>query len=215
MSIGVNNFKLAEHEFSTSINNIEVKDTIARFRELVNRGRIVGVERDINYWRCNKDYASFLYYVNRIYTDKSKRELKKLAKSNSIRIVENELAFAVIPLTYEASCYYGYNTKWCISTSKSHSLFDGYFNADTTRTLVFFIVKGSTEKFATPYNPKRLDKEYYNTLDKRVEYDVIERATNISLSELDAGYELARIAINKARLVNSFKTLREDNKVPE
>lgn len=45
----------------------------------------------------------------------SKSDIKKQGKSDIIKLLDNDNFLIVQPKTYEAGCYYGAGTKWCIT----------------------------------------------------------------------------------------------------
>ncbi|MCW3976962.1 MAG: hypothetical protein NWE77_03410, partial [Candidatus Bathyarchaeota archaeon] len=61
--------------------------------------------------------------------DREEREkLKFKAKELSDTIMEDEDYQVVRPYSEQASCYFGYGTKWCISATRSRNYFDEYSN---------------------------------------------------------------------------------------
>ena len=57
---------------------------------------------------------------------KEKAALKKAAHEGSEVIADTPYHLVIRPLTKEASCYFGRETKWCISATKSANYFDQY-----------------------------------------------------------------------------------------
>jgi len=57
---------------------------------------------------------------------KEKAALKKAAHEGSEVIADTPYHLVIRPLTKEASCYFGRETKWCISATKSQNYFDQY-----------------------------------------------------------------------------------------
>ncbi len=70
--------------------------------------------------------------VNKGMQDLADREerdkLKVKAKELSDTIMEDEDYQVVRPYSEQASCYFGYGTKWCISATRSRNYFDQYSN---------------------------------------------------------------------------------------
>lgn len=74
-------------------------------------------------------------------TSREKKEKKKEEAVEGSEIVyENEKygIFAVRPSTKEASCYYGRNTKWCISATQSRNYFGQYTGENKAFVMVRF-----------------------------------------------------------------------------
>lgn len=75
------------------------------------------------------------------------------AESESVILYDGSEGRIVVPLTMEASQYWGKGTKWCISATKSGNLFKEYDNGGTMPILMF-LPKGTREKFATNEHDK-------------------------------------------------------------
>ena len=74
----------------------------------------------------------------------SKKEIKRIEKSGSVKLYEDNEYLIVTPLTKEASCHYGSSTRWC-TAAKTNNAFEGY-NEDGT--LIYIIdKKGDVGKF--------------------------------------------------------------------
>jgi len=58
-------------------------------------------------------------------SQKRKREKEGAMEGSELIYDENDI-FAIRPLTKEASCFYGKNTRWCISATESRNYFDQY-----------------------------------------------------------------------------------------
>lgn len=58
----------------------------------------------------------------------SNREKEEKIKEGIIKGYEDNKWLVIIPLTKEASCYYGRGTKWCTSATKSENKFEFYNN---------------------------------------------------------------------------------------
>src|SRR3989338_11325859 len=77
------------------------------------------------------------------------------AESESVILYDGSEGRIVVPLTMEASQYWGKGTKWCISATKSGNLFKEYEN-DGTMPILMFLPKGTREKFATNEHDKNV-----------------------------------------------------------
>jgi hypothetical protein len=58
-------------------------------------------------------------------SQKRKKEKEGAMEGSELIYDENDI-FAIRPLTKEASCFYGKNTRWCISATESRNYFDQY-----------------------------------------------------------------------------------------
>ena len=81
-----------------------------------------------------KNYAALQAVVKTAQSKKDKREqekkekaqLKRTARETSEVIADTAYHLVVRPLSKEASCYFGRETRWCISATKSANYFDQY-----------------------------------------------------------------------------------------
>ena len=100
----------------------------------------------------------------------SKTELKKQAKKSSKLIFKNDRFTIVKPESMEASCYYGFGTKWCISATQSENYYKSY--ADRGIEFYFIMDKLPTEKvfnkLAVAVYPDNKNVEFFDALDNEV-----------------------------------------------
>lgn len=95
---------------------------------------------DINSYR---EWSDFLTDFEKAKLKKSRRELRD---SGVDKVYEDDDYVVVRPKTRVASCMYGSNTRWCISSHQDSS----YFNNYTNQNMFFFIINKTTP--ATRYN---------------------------------------------------------------
>ena len=72
------------------------------------------------------EMIDFYYDVNDVKKEISKSQEKKIAKSGSQLIYSSDDVLILKPTTYEASCYYGYGTKWCTASRENRNNWDKY-----------------------------------------------------------------------------------------
>ena len=119
-------YKEATVEFSQQADNATVADTLAKYRDLVNRNQVQGNERNIDYWR-KQGWAAFKQFVDAKSLEKSKTQIKrKKVVGNSVTLKEDDNWLVVIPLDKEASCFHGKNSDWC-TTKPNQTNFEDYF----------------------------------------------------------------------------------------
>jgi len=126
--------RVHENEAEPFLRNqaLVIADSLAFFEN--NQDRMP--EKDINKY---KSLASLVADVRQ--TGASQRQIRKKEKETAIEgseIVydENDI-FAVRPYTEGASCYYGKNTRWCISATESTN----YFNQYTSENKAFVMAR--------------------------------------------------------------------------
>jgi hypothetical protein len=71
------------------------------------------------------------------------KEKKKQAKKQSTKLYEDDRWLAISPKSWEASCYYGVGTKWCITMKNNPSYWGRY---SKRATFIFIIDKTKTQE---------------------------------------------------------------------
>jgi len=105
----------------------------------------------------------------------SKAQKRKEEKSQSIIVAETDNYLIVVPESHKASCFYGANTKWCISGKTAH-YWDRYYRKGTKIYIV--IDKKRNKKYALAvYRDGKT--EAYNEQDRRIELSAIEKAIGV------------------------------------
>ena len=129
-------------------------------------------KKDINQYRSYLDIMSDVSAIKNILTNKEKRRKEKEKMSGESSVVyESDNYFVVRPDTPEASCYFGRNTKWCISSTESQNYFEEY----TEKGKVFYMVRSDKEadkdsrhkKIALVYGTNGLE-EAYDVIDHEI-----------------------------------------------
>ena len=102
----------------------------------------------------NKDIYSKEYEIKELIdVDKILNKLKdaemKLTKSEEKKLGAEKIYngpkyLVIVPKNYKASCYYGYGTKWCTTSSESHLM------SETKRAVLYYVI----DKDRTPYVPE-------------------------------------------------------------
>lgn len=108
-------YKEAHAEFLNQSDPRTVKDTISKFRKLVNQNQIDGEYRNIDAWR-KKGFVEFLKFVNDVSQKPTKTSIKrKKVTGDKVTVYQDDNITAIMPLTKEASCNLGRHTNWCTS----------------------------------------------------------------------------------------------------
>lgn len=132
--------------------------------------KIVKSPKDINaYPDVNAMREFFGQIKKRTYT----RDEAKKAKNESKKLYEDEKYLIVQPMTHQASCVYGAETKWCVSSRDSSRYFDDYIR---NSKFVYIINKKGTNfknsKFAIKI-PESGKPEVWDQQDNRSNFDVV------------------------------------------
>ena len=132
--------------------------------------KIVKSPKDINVYPNVMSIKEFYEQIKRrTYTTD---EVKK-AKNESKKLYEDQKYLIVQPLTHQASCVYGAETKWCVASRDSSRYFDDYIR---NSKFVYVINKKGTNirnsKFAIRI-PESGKPEVWDQQDNRSSFDTL------------------------------------------
>ena len=156
-----------------------IGELVSSFDELVSRNQIQGSQRDINSFKSLDDLESLVSSFKGKRTARTQklakfRQERTQAVEDSIPIFEDDNVFIVVPLSQEASCFYGKSTTWCISYTKAENQWDNY-TLNKKLGFVFIIDKVTGEKFALVVDERGAIIEARdmkdNLIDKKVVFD--------------------------------------------
>jgi len=171
----IESYAVASQVFSKEAPAQDVRDRLEQFKQLSQRNILKPEENDLTKW-IKRGWASFDSFIASAESRTSKRDDKSAAKKESIRVAENDDWLVVIPLSKEASCFYGKGTEWCTAATQSQNYFDTYFYNNNI-TLLYFINKKSGVKLAAAYHHSNSDWECFDANDKRIDLLDISRMT--------------------------------------
>lgn len=133
--------------------------------------KITKSPKDINSYPTINSIREFYSHIKEL---KFNKEQIKKAKKESEKIFEDSNFLIVEPLTHDASCVYGRETKWCVASKDSSRYFDDY-----TRNSKFYYVinKKSRDsrysKFALRIPTDGGEIEVWDQQDNRSSFDVM------------------------------------------
>ena len=117
-------------------------------------------QKDINQYKSLDDVEAAIEKLGP--SSKQKREKsKEVAQEGSSIVYESDKYLVVRPDTEEASCYYGRNTKWCISATASANYFEDYMS----RGKVFYMIRDNS---ASDKDPNKKLALVYDTWESSV-----------------------------------------------
>jgi len=96
--------------------------------------RIIANPRDITLYTESRQIFRVCELANAHGTKKDKKE--KIITEETDIIYDNDDYLIVVPLTFDASCYWGVDTKWCTTTRDNQKYFHDYVNNGT----LFYII---------------------------------------------------------------------------
>lgn len=132
--------------------------------------RIIKSPKDINSY---PDINSIREFFNQIKQRTYTTDEIKQAKSDSKKLYEDDKYLIVQPLTHQASCVYGAETKWCVSSRDSSKYFDDYTK---NSKFVYVINKKSRDRTSSKFALRLFDNEkpeIWNQQDKRTSFEVL------------------------------------------
>ena len=114
--------------------------------------------KDLYFYKSHMNLVDALKNAEKVYAAKmEKRALKNAAKKGGRIIWEFGNIAAIRPLTKEASCLFGKQTRWCISATESTNYFQEY--TAKGQMFYFLFLPGATtpewKKIALVFSPER------------------------------------------------------------
>ena len=134
----------------------------------------------------------------------TKREEKRLTRfEGADKVYVNDKVTVISPKTYEASCLYGANTKWCSAMKTTRSHWDNF--EDQGDILFYFIPKDKTQtKAAILMNPdNRLHG--FDVLDRPIDPENILNQFDVKLEVFDQFIKTAPAARTKDWIDKAIK----------
>lgn len=174
------------------------------FTDLMEKGLVI--ENDIS------KYDSWDMLEMNLFEAKN-REMFKKSKKEISKIFEDDRYLIFRPLTYLASCSYGYQTKWCTAMIND----PGYFYNHSKGVLIYLIDKKDNKKFAffknmpQPYeyyeeNHEQYAFKTYNQEDKQI--DTIQTGLPMNVLQII----LMECDIKLPTTLPNYKLFSEDEK---
>lgn len=158
--------------------------------------------RDLSKMTGSK-FDDFLNYVSKVKEQKSKRSIEREIKKNTELIYSDDNVFVVRPKSYESSCLYGKNTRWCTASRDSNQ----YYNKYTRNGTLYYVILsnvGSESKFK-----KVAIQTFYDTgFENSVYWDSLDNTMNAKQEEL-FNLILGKNALDA--IINNYKKLVDEN----
>lgn len=144
----------------------------------------------------NKDistYDSWDMMEGEFFRGKHKQMFKD-SKKEVKKIYEDEDYLILKPLTYNASCVYGYNTKWCTAMITDPS----YFYMHSKGVLIYLMDKKRNKKFAFHgYVPSLYDRFPFEDTDQRTFKTWDEKDKNIDSIQSGLPFSILELIYNQ------------------
>ena len=116
----------------------EVEDLIRVFKKYKDSNLIRGEQSDYYYWmkKTQEEFIDFLAVIEHRVSETQKAKIDK----EGAKFIKTINGYAVYLISsYEASLFYGRNTKWCISSVDTRDYWEQYTE---NGKIFFFFIKG-------------------------------------------------------------------------
>ena len=110
---------------------LQIASMVEKFHKNVQRLK----NKDLNSYKTLTDLEKTISDLG-LSARKQKSKKREEAQANSTNIEETDQFWMIRPDSKEASCYYGQQTRWCISATKSQNYFDQYTKEGKTFYMV-------------------------------------------------------------------------------
>lgn len=185
-----------------NVNPLLIDEYIKRFNQQKDQHKISGKDKDISTWTKYDSFLDFVKFVERIEATESKKTIKKSKKLKSIKVIDTDKLTVIIPLSTDASCYYGKHTSWC-TNSRSSNDFYSYFKNGFTLFYVIVHGKDFDSKYAANYSYANYSyggmPNFYDESDDIISEDDFEEATGLNSSDIEHFYHKHAEEIIQAR----------------
>ena len=165
-------------------------------------------KKDINQY----SYGELAKELLKIEERKKEKELEKQAN----KIYEDDKFLVVKPETEEASCKYGSNTKWCVTSKGS-----GHFGRYTQGQQALYFIINKTNSTNQNYSKVAVhfadsgNKRYWDTQDSPLsprETEILEYAFPEMIEAINKDYEKVRVSSADKILIETFDSVGEYSK---
>ena len=146
-------------------------DTIVLFNRALMRNKLE--QKDLYTYA---DISAVEEVLSKLELDKPSATQKKKDIKKDVDIIrDDERMLIIVPKSYEASCLYGANTKWC-TAGTTRSYWNDYY--DKGSRLYYIIDKRANKKYAVEVSPSG-SKTVYDELDHTVSFEALMKKLNV------------------------------------
>ena len=189
---------------ASGIDKAQVDVYINKFRELSNKHKLAGDEKNIDTW-AKKAFSEFKEFVDKKekeVTDAANKKAEKKDPGESFDIKSPQQRSVgwkiIIPLDKKASVFYGNldcMSDWCVS-KREHDYFNEYFYERNSNLI--FCLNDKKEKWAiefkAPSPPKLIFKDrnviiFYDIKDDQISKSEFEKQTKLKFDDILRSYE--------------------------
>ena len=152
----------------------DVISLVKMFEDLSKKGKIKNKDIYSKEYEIRKD-SDIEKILNKLKSAGQKLSKSEEKKLGAEKIYNDSKYLVIVPKNFKSSCYYGYGTKWCTTSSESHLM------RETGRAVLYYVI----DKDREPFNPdtgegddlaKVAIQHYYNGTTKM--FDSKDRSLN-------------------------------------
>ena len=179
---------------ASGIDKAQVDDYIKKFKELSDKQKLAGDEKNIDFW-AKKTFSEFTDFVDtkeKEVADTAKEKANKKNPGTLFDITTPEQRSAgwniIIPLDKESSCYSGSGTDWCV-TKREHDYFNKYFYEANSNLI--FCLNDKKEKWAIEIQSngnRQTAIIFYDINDKQISESEFEKQTKLKFADIFRSY---------------------------
>ncbi|MFZ9241321.1 MAG: hypothetical protein ACO22R_09275, partial [Chitinophagaceae bacterium] len=136
---------------------------LAKFTKLKNKNKIQGAQKDINQYQSLGQLEDLMdqFPDEELASQKEKSSAEEQAyyDSGQAKLIYNDPQIkVVVPLTRDASCYFGTNTRWC-TAAKQNNLFARY---NKKGPLYIVLIKSANQRYQFHFESQQFmdEKDY-------------------------------------------------------
>ena len=198
----IEDYKTTAVKFVASgIDKAQVDVYINKFRELSNKQKLAGDEKNIDTW-AKKTFSEFSDFVDAKETEvavvaNQKAQKKNPGKSEDITTPEQRSAGwnIIIPLDKAASCFYGNKdrkARWCV-VQREQDYFNKYFYDDNSNLI--FCRNDKQEKWAIEIKSDGSTIIFWDIDNNKISKSEFEKQTQLNFADILGSYQphLAKI----------------------
>lgn len=220
-------FKEYDETLFTILNNSDVKDSNYKYADFILKNThpnasldevddIIELVKDFEQFRTNLEIKDINQYksIDDLQSAVDRYTMSRGPKSESRKIYEDDKFIVIEPKNEEASCKYGSNTRWCV-TSRGSGHFERYTKGN--QSLYFIINKQNStnknySKVAVQFDDSGFPR-YWDTQDSQMtqrEIDVLEYAFPEMMEAINEDYKNTHISKSEQYIRDIFNSFGKE-----
>ena len=180
---------------ASGVDKEQVDEYIKKFRELSNKQKLAGDEKNIDTWskKAFSEFKEFVDVKEKEVAVVANKKAEKKDPGESIDITTDQQREngwnILIPLDKASSCYQGNKdsmSDWCVS-KREHDYFNKYFYDDNSNLI--FCLNNKKEKWAIEIKSDGSTIIFYDIKDNKISKSEFEKQTLLKFADIFRSYE--------------------------